>query len=53
MNKNQEAFDLAKEIINDSPYELWTPEQYAEAWEDVYKRQMYEICKVFAELIKI
>lgn len=27
MNKNQEAFDLAKEIINDSPYELWTPEQ--------------------------
>ena len=33
MNKNQEAFDLAKEIINDSPYELWTPEQYAEAWD--------------------
>ena len=33
MNKNQEAFDLAKEIIDDSPYELWTPEQYAEAWD--------------------
>ena len=31
--QNQEAFDLAKEIINDSPYELWTPEQYAEVWE--------------------
>lgn len=33
MDKNQEAFDLAKEIIDDSPYELWTPEQYAEAWD--------------------
>lgn len=33
MNKNQEAFDLAKEIIKDSPYKLWTIEQYAEAWD--------------------
>ncbi|WP_300877813.1 RagB/SusD family nutrient uptake outer membrane protein [uncultured Bacteroides sp.] len=33
MNKNQEAFDLAKEIIKDSPYKLWTINQYAEAWD--------------------
>ncbi|WP_418698035.1 RagB/SusD family nutrient uptake outer membrane protein [Bacteroides sp.] len=33
MNKNQEAFDLAKHIIQKSPYKLWTAAQYAEAWD--------------------
>lgn len=33
MNKNQEALDLAENIIANSPYKLWSHEQYAEAWD--------------------
>lgn len=33
MNKNQEALDMAKDIITNSPYKLWTIGQYAEAWD--------------------
>lgn len=33
MGKNQEALDIAKNIIENSPYSLWTKAQYANAWD--------------------
>lgn len=33
MNKNAEALTLAEDIIENSPYKLWTRDQYAEAWD--------------------
>lgn len=33
MGKNQEALDMAENIIMNSPYKLWTREQYANAWD--------------------
>lgn len=33
MNKNAEALALAEDIVENSPYRLWTRDQYAEAWD--------------------
>lgn len=32
MGKQQEALDVAEDIINNSPYKLWTNEQYVSQW---------------------
>lgn len=48
MGKNQEALDMAKNIIENSPYSLWTKAQYANAWD---KNNANHINEMIFELV--
>ena len=48
MGKNQEALDIAKNIIENSPYSLWTKAQYANAWD---KNNANHINEMIFELV--
>lgn len=42
MNKNEESLLLAKDVIDNSPYKLWTTEEYVEGWttKDTGRKEM-------------
>lgn len=50
MGDNKKAFDLAEEVIKDSPYSLWSHDEYASMWgRDFTSESLFELIFTLTE----